>query len=139
MEVKNKTAVEEYQFSGCISGYNVECFVKSEFGGIGCGKHLAGTFLTGVGKILLGMPKGFNRLGESTNLRPEIYNLFDESDWKYNMWNIPCWKFKDEFGNTIVRGLMPRRNEPFIHIYLEDCLDKIDCLEITQEDVNGMD
>jgi hypothetical protein len=34
---------------------------------------------------------------------------------------------------------MPRKNEPFLHIYLENCLDKIDCLEITEEDINQMD
>jgi hypothetical protein len=34
---------------------------------------------------------------------------------------------------------MPRRNEPFIHVFLENCIEKINCLEITQDDVDGMD
>ena len=44
-----------------------------------------------------------------------------------------------EIQETLVRGFIPRRNEPFLHIFLENCLDKIDCLEITNEDIEDMD
>lgn len=139
MEKQIKDAIESYQCSGCISGSDISCFKKNDTGGTGCGSHMAGTIISGIGNIFLGMPKGFNRLGEYKKLKPNIYQKFEDSDWKYNMWNIPCWKYKNEEGHTFVRGIMPRRNEPFIHIFLEDCLDKINCLEITQDDVNGMD
>ena len=36
-------------------------------------------------------------------------------------------------------SFMPRRNESFIHIFLEKCIDKINCLEISQQDVDEMD
>lgn len=49
------------------------------------------------------------------------------------------WKHLSKDGHTFVRGLMPRLNEPFLHIFLENCIDKIDCLEITQEDIDNMD
>jgi hypothetical protein len=139
MDEKVKKAIEEYQCSGCQCGSDTSCFSKNDETEVGCGKHHAGTFMTGVGKLFLGMPKGFNRVGHFESMKINIFEKFEGCDWEYNMWNIPCWKFKNEFGHTIVRGLMPRRNEPFLHIYLEDCLDKINCLEITQKDVEGMD
>ena len=140
MEKKFKKAIEKYQCSGCVVGGDISCFVKNENGGIGCGKHHAGTMIfPGVGNIFLGMPRGFNRLGEYTKMKPCIFDTFKSSDWKYDTWNIPVWKYLSKEGHTFVRGIMPRRNDPFVHVFLENCLDKINCLEITQEDVNGMD
>jgi hypothetical protein len=138
MEEKFKLAVEEYQCSGCVSGYNVSCF-KPNVSGVGCSRHIAGTMTMGVGSFFLGMPKGFNRVGEYSKMRPNIYENFEVLDWKYDMWNIPVWKHLSKDGHTFVRGFMPRRNEPFIHIFLENCIDKIDCLEISQTDIDGMD
>lgn len=139
METKFKLAIEEYQCAGCVVGSDVSCFEINSNGGIGCGKQHAGTMATGVGKFFLGMPMGFNRLGEYTKLKPNIYDTFESSEWKYDMWNIPVWKYLSKYGHTFVRGIMPRRNEPFIHIFLENCIDKISCLEISQDDVNSMD
>ena len=140
MEAKIKNAIEEYQCTGCVVGGDVSCFSKNETGGVGCGKHHSGTMIwPGVGNIFLGMPIGFNRLGEYTKLKPNIYNTFESSNWEYDMWNIPVWKYLSPQGHTFVRGIMPRRNEPFIHVFLENCIDKIDCLEITQDDINDMD
>lgn len=138
MKNEIKKAIEEYQCSGCMSGHNMLCF-KGNQNGVGCGNHSAGTMISGIGKIFLGMPKGFNRLGECENLKPIIFETFKDSNWEYDMWNIPVWKHLNKDGHTLVRGLMPRRNEPFIHIYLENCMDKINCLEITQDNVNEMD
>jgi hypothetical protein len=140
MEKKFKDAIEEYQCSGCMKGGDISCFKVNEAGGIGCGNHYAGTMISGIGKIFLGMPKGFNRLGEQSGLVPNIFRSFESSSWGYdNKFNRPVWKHLTKDGHTLVRGLMPRKNEPFLHIYLENCLDKIDCLEITEEDINQMD
>lgn len=139
METKFKLAIEEYQCSGCINGGDISCFKENTNGGIGCGNHYAGTTIYGVGKIFLGMPKGFNRLGEQEELKPIIYDTFESSNWKYDMWNIPVWKYLSEEGHTFVRGLMPRRNEPFLHVFLENCIDKINCLEVSRDDVYEMD
>jgi len=138
MKEELKSAVEEYQCSGCISGHDISCFEKSQTG-VGCSKHHAGTIITGIGNIFLGMPTGFNRLGSQNDLKPSIFETFESSGWEYDKWNMPAWKFLSKEGHTFVRGMMPRRNEPFIHIYLENCIDKINCLEISQEDVDGMD
>jgi len=139
MNDKVKNAIEEYQCSGCASGCDISCFEANNRGGIGCGRHIAGTIGGDIGTFFLGMPKGFNRLGEYTSLKPNIYNTFESSEWTYNMWNIPVWKHLSKDGHTFVRGFMPRRNAPFIHVFLENCLDRINCLEITQDDVDGMD
>ena len=132
-----KSAIEEYQCSGCVSGCDISCFEKDYTAGIGCGKHRAGTFCLGVGSMFLGMPKGFNRLGQLSGMQPSIYATYTEGH--YDMWNIPVWKYKNPIGHTFVRGIRPRKNEPFLDIFLEDCLEKIDCLLITQDDVNCMD
>ncbi len=131
--------IKDYQCLGCICDNDMSCFKGNQTGGVGCGKHNAGTFVSNKGKVFLGMPTGFDRLGFAEKMKPNIYETFESSDWYYNKWNVPVWKYKNEKGHTFVRGIMPRRNEPFIHIYLEDCLNKIDCLEITQADVDDMD
>lgn len=140
MEENIKLAVQEYQCSGCVCGSNISCFEPNGLGGVGCGRHVAGTSAPFIGKFFLGMPKGFNRLGIYNDIKPLIFESFDKFDWGgYDKFNVPFWKYLNEDGHTFVRGFMPRRTEPFIHVFLEDCRDKIDCLEITQEDVDNMD
>lgn len=139
MNSKVKDAIEKYQCSGCISGCDISCFKTCDTGN-GCGAHYAGTYISNIGKILLGMPKGFNRLGEIADLKPYIFENFKDSDYgEYDKWNIPVWKYLSKDGHTFVRGMTPRLNKPFIHIYLEDCMSEINCLEITQEDIDYMD
>jgi len=138
METIIKNAIEEYQCSGCMTGCDITCFKPNSIGGIGCGNHYAGTMISFIGKIFLGMPIGFNRLGKNESLKPMIYKSFDECDW-YDKFNIPVWKYLSKDGHTFVRGFIPRRNDSFIHIFLENCIDKINCLELTQEDIDAMD
>lgn len=139
MKTKSKSAIENYQCSGCVSGSDISCFKKCKTGGIGCGNHMSGTMISSIGKVFLGLTKGFDRLGYDEKLIPHIYESFNKCDWSYCKFNIPVWKYLNENGHTLVRGLMPRLNQTFIHIYLEDCRDKIDCLEITQQDCDDMD
>jgi len=139
MKSKLKKAVEEYQCIGCMKGCDISCYKEKQDFGIGCGEHFAGTYISSIGKVFLGMPKGFNRLGIAEETKIQIYNSYEECDWQFDMWNIPVWKHLDENGNTLVRGIMPRRNKPFIDIFLENCIDKIDCFEITKEHIEQMD
>jgi hypothetical protein len=135
MKEEIKNAVETYQCPGCTHGSNIKCFAPSAHGEE-CGKHSAGTF-TPAGRIFLGLGTGFNRVGPVEKFYPQIFKTLQEG--MYNKFNIPAWKHLDANGNTLVRGIMPRRNEPFLHIYLGDFRDQIDCLEITQDDINEMD
>jgi hypothetical protein len=64
-------------------------------------------------------------------MKPNIFEKFEDG-WGYNEFNYPAWKHLNENGHTIVRGLSPRINVPFIHIFLENCREKINCFEITE-------
>jgi hypothetical protein len=131
------TAVKEYQCPGCVSGG--ECFEKDPCSEA-CDKHHAGTLLCGIGKLFLGLPNGFNRLGEC-NTKIQIFNTFGQLKdlWSYDKFNVPVWKHLNECNHTIIRGISPRINCPFIHIVLENCMDKVNCLEITSKNIEEMD
>ena len=128
--------IKEYQCPGCIKDDN-DCFIQGEIG-ISCITHHPATYVSNVGKIFLGLPKGFNRIGTVTDMNINIFHT-DKPDKQYNIFNIPVWKYINEAGHTIVRGIMPRINTPFIHIYLYDCVKEINCIEITQEMLKSID
>lgn len=148
-------AVKEYQCSGCVGGPAGECYVKYHKG-VGCGKHCPGTMAISQGTLFLGMERGFNRLGpvgykDMPIMIFENEKQFNE-EWDspsplikkaknnlYDNFNVAVWKYLDKFGSTIVRGLSPRVNAPFLHIFLKDVRDQINCLEITQKDIDEMD
>ena len=134
--------IKEYQCSGCVNGPPFACYKTNQTvpGQIQCMNHIPGTFFSHQGQIFLGLPQGFNRLGPGPveNMKLFIFPEFMDG-WGYDMFNVPVWKYRDKFGHIIVRGLCPRSNSPFLHIFLEDCLDRIDCREITNADLQTMD
>jgi len=145
------TAIKTYQCPGCTCGIGPDCATKCDTG-IGCGAHCPGTIVSGIGTIYLGMPKGFNRRGNAATMPLHIFESYESFliAWKrvnisvsntsgYNLWNIPVWKNLDEHGSTLIRELSPRVNSPFLHVILEDCRSKINCLEITSEIQSEMD
>ena len=142
----DKKSIKEYQCSGCVCGSSPEddCFDCTDEEDQ-CSKHCAGTSISNIGRIFLGMPKGFDRLGRSGSeknpVKIYIYKSFDELKrvWEYDFLNVPCWKYKNDKGHVFVRGMSPRINEPFLHIILEDCIDKVNCHELTPENLQGMD
>jgi hypothetical protein len=85
------------------------------------------------GKIALGFPKGFNRVGDGVQI-----DIFTDVP-NYNALNVPVWKRLDENGNTLVRGLSPRINNTFLHVYQGDVLAKIDCFEVTDDFLAAID
>lgn len=137
-----KKAVEEYQCPGCVTGSDISCYENASTVGSACSSHCAGTRITPyLGRIFLGMPKGFNRLGESDTASIIIFNdaAHQRNDFLYDKLNVPVWKYKNSNGDVFVRGLIPRLNNPFLHIIIGGNIDSIDCLEITQKDIEGMD
>lgn len=129
-------AIKEYQCLGCVCGVDTECYLKSN--DLSCSKHVPGTMGSGIGTFFLGMPKGFCRIGMCDKIRINIFRKFEDG-WGYNFLNIPVWKYLDKNGNTLVRGISPRINSPFLQIFLENCIDKIECYKITEDDLDGMD
>lgn len=133
-----KKAVETYQCPGCVTGSNISCY-ESVYK-VECENHVAGTTIQPyVGRIFLGMPKGFNRLGPDDEYKIYILETLASCEWYKTKFNIPVWKYLDRQGNTLVRGISPRLNKGWIHIFLEDCRDKINCIEITNKDIEEMD
>lgn len=140
------SAIKEYQCSGCSCGSSPSdsCFKKSTIAGSGCGAHSPGTMFFGdcMNTIFLGMPTGFNRVGpmDSKSLPLLVFATPDESaTFPYDKFNVPVWKHRTKEGHTLVRGLTPRRNCPFIHVHLHDYMGDLDCIEITNSDIEQMD
>ena len=89
MKTEVKNAIEQYQCSGCVGGSDISCYEKGY--NQECDKHVAGTMVSGIGSILLGMPKGFNRLGPAKH-DVKIY-IFEncEDSWCDDKFNIAIW------------------------------------------------
>ena len=137
MEKHIKKAIEKYQCTGCAYGSDTSCYEKSAKS-FECEKHVAGTTILGIGRIFLGMPKGFDRLEFNDKTTIYVFDKFENCDWDYSKFNIPIWKHLNEHNHTLVRGVCPRTNFSWIHIFLENCMDKINCLEITKNDIDKM-
>ncbi len=131
MKTKKIKFVKEYQCSGCVCGSDPKT-CPSYQDDHGCASQVAGTSILGEGTIFLGLPPLLARLGEYKRMR--IYIL---SDWEeFKRWMMEVGQTPE--GHTIVKGLMPRLNYPFIHIFLDKkCWDKIDCSELTDKDMGG--
>lgn len=140
-EEKEKSPIEMYQCLGCTNYPYPQCFKKSDIG-IGCDKHSAGTTIgPSMSRIFLGLPKGLCKLGPQRDMRVYIFENFEQQNqqWKYDKFNIPVWKYKDEHNHIIIRGYMPRLNKGFIHIILSGDFGKLNCFEITDKDLEEMD
>lgn len=139
-------AIKEYQVPGCVNNFDDNNF-EQKGGGVEWSDHVPGTIIAPyIGMIFLGMPKPFSRMGAAhkefiDDLKINMFKDFKhlQEICTYDKFNIPCWKYRNKKGHIFVRGLMPRINRPFLHIILEDCLDKINCLELTEKDIKGMD
>ncbi len=138
--MNTEEAVKEYQCPGCVNGPYVGCF-KVKNVGVGCGSHCAGTAVSSIGAIFLGLPKGFNRKGDSKMMDVTIFKTYMEASngWGYDWLNIAVWKYLDERGNTIVRGMSPRINYSWVHVILGDCRAKFGCYEVTEANINMID
>ena len=136
--METKEIIEKYQCYGCGGEGYAKCYNNTSMRDFACSDFVSITYVYPGGKIFLGLPKGFKRLGPYSTMKINIFIKFSDG-WKYNKYNIPVWKYRDKNNNTIIRGISPRINMPFIHIFIEDCLDKIECIEITDKDIEGMD
>jgi len=133
--------VKIYQCPGCVSSpEDSDCYRKSsEHSNNACDNHCPGTLAVNIGKLMLGFPKGFDRVGFASKVFICIFDKFEDG-WDYDKFNIPVWKYYDtENDTTLVKGLSPRICMIFIHIYAGDARDKIDCLELTKDDIEEMD
>ena len=138
-----KEAIKEYQCPGCVCGCDLTCGSYNEDNiGSGCIGHVVGTICSNnIGHIFLGLFRGFNRVGMIKKMPLTIFKSQDQQEkiFNYDIFNIPVWKNQNEAGRIFIRGLSPRINMPFLHIILEGNFEKIDCIEITKEQLDKMD
>lgn len=133
-----KNAIENYQCAGCVNGPALTCYLKNNSFGLQCDQHAPGTIIMPiVGRVFMGLPTGFNRIGDSKNCTVHIFESFTED--QYNMYNVPVWKHLNKKGHTLVRVYVPRLNHSRVEIFLENCLDKISCEEISLSQIKAMD
>lgn len=122
-EKRQLKMIEGFQCPGCTLGHNTQCGsfkVREErnpFNGaecFSCASHSAGTFVLGLGKIYLGLPKGFCRSGTMENMRVDLYLKEEPPLW--DDLNVPVWALKRE-GFLFVRVYSPRVNQTRVEVH----------------------
>ena len=114
--------ISEFQCPGCTCGTSpcTECESYKPQGGESwvCAGHSAGTMILGIGKIFLGMPKGFDHVGpnEQIGQRYQMIRLWQAGTspaWDYL--NVPVWA-REKDGYLFVRTYCPRLNRSFVDV-----------------------
>lgn len=115
--------IEEFQCPGCVCGSDIKCgaFELGRTNGVCCKGHVPGTMIVGVGSILLGMPRGFNRVGDwrgeggftKGDTRIRLFTKGNMPEW--NDLNVPVWAMVEE-GYLYVRTYLPRVNRTFVDV-----------------------
>jgi hypothetical protein len=140
MKSISKQYAEKYQCPGCSNGVDTKCgFHSLALYRHDCQMHHPGTMEVGTGKLFLGLPSGFNRLGVYNEMKIEIYPENEDLADLFDKYNLPVWKTKYQ-DDTLVRGLRPRKNEPFLVVIQgQSKFDTINCVEITEDEWAVMD
>lgn len=118
--------VEDIQCPGCAAGLNPETCsafkLKTDTDGgeancFSCGGWCPGTRQAYIGRIALGLPKGFCRIGMVDLHEDSNYiRLFEKTeDTRYDRFNIPVWAMEKD-GYLYVRVISPRNNWFFVDV-----------------------
>lgn len=106
--------IEKFQCPGCVCGSNTKCgsFRLSEIpdGGFTCASHVPGTSMFPGGKILLGLPKGFNKVGDN---KLEVWLYTKDKNFTFDHLNVPVWAMQEN-GYTFIRVYSPRINKGIV-------------------------
>jgi len=108
--------VVNFQCPGCIRGpMETGCFRKDD-SNESCSNHRPSTFIGGIGRIMLGLPKGFNRCGPTdlSLMNSSPIRIFREMP-TYDRLNVPVWATETD-GCLLVRVFMPRLGMHFVDI-----------------------
>lgn len=112
--------IEKFQCPGCCAGSDMKCgaFKLSKGYGVSCLGHAPGTFIIGGGTFALGLPKGFDKVGQSQErdeADPYIRIWVKGTAPTWNKFNIPVWALEEE-GFLFVRTYCPRINTAYVDI-----------------------
>lgn len=114
--------VEEFQCSGCVAGMDVRCGkfklwrLDKQFA---CQNQCAGTRHLGIanGLMALGLPKGFDRVGQAEGRQQDIYVRLS-ADKDLGLWdklNVAVWALEQD-GYLFVRTFSPRINKSYVDV-----------------------
>lgn len=124
--------VHTYQCLNCVNGDNISCKMPSIIG-VGCSRVM----LSDVSPKFYKLPIG----GYDNPPRMFLFSSFDNGkdiSWgEYGKDKTPVYKYLDKYGNTLVKGIIKDSLTPFIDVYPENCLDKINCELITNHYLNA--
>lgn len=115
-------AIKEFQCCGCVSGSSPKTcdqfkLTSSESGEGHCENHCPGTMMFPGGRMLLGMPVGFNKL-RGVEQKQFVYIFEKETPIQgYCPLNMPLWAMEHE-GNLLVKVASPRILAFRIEVYL---------------------
>jgi hypothetical protein len=104
--------VGKFQCVGCVGGCEPSSENVKEIGGgaWACERHVPGTLLFPVGKVMLGLPKGFNRV------RHRLIRLWPgcgSPNW--DDLNVPVWAMEKDC-HLFVRTYSPRINVTWVDV-----------------------
>ncbi len=119
MNPVQRQMIEEFQCPGCVCGAGVDsgCY-EPDGDQFTCDRHCAGTLVSHIGTINLGLPKGFNRLGPlDQRVAGNTIRLYEsvETMPQYNEFNVPVWGMERD-GYLFVRCYMPRVNQTYVDV-----------------------
>lgn len=118
IDVKIIETIEEFQCPGCKNGGDTKCGVfEQKNWNKECSSHSAGTLMGGVGKINLGLPNGFNRMGALHEGMKSNIRILDKETAKdfFDVFNLPTWTLEYK-GHLLVRTYIPRKNISYVDI-----------------------
>lgn len=128
MNDKQKKMIETFQCPGCTNGHGTDSCSSFEFEErhdqhcFNCKGHSAGTFMSGAGCLVLGLPRGFNRYGPLTQNKSDgmpIKLYLEDASNKDVLWdkfNFPTWAMVSD-GFLFVRTYSPRINQCRIQVF----------------------
>lgn len=145
--------IEKFVCPGCVCGSDTRCTrrpyitavdgknVDENTGGLVCEAHVLGTYITDIGHVALGLPKGFNRAGVSGNRRypdRQANNTMLIRCWihRYNpgwdKFNVAVWALEKD-GFLFVRTYQPRINFTVIDIVESGTLELVpDAIDVSE-------
>lgn len=130
---EEREMIEEFQCPGCMAGSDIKCgkFKLWKEWGVSCISHFPSTIMMPGGNIALGLPRGFNKLGDVKELRQKrayirLWIKGTKPDW--DKLNVAVWAMEEK-GYLYVRTYSPRTNLTFVDVIqggkLEDAKDAI--------------
>ena len=131
MNTRQKEMIEKFQCPGCVCGMDTSCvkfYEDKAWNYFCCEKHVPGTRINLAFSIMLGMPKGFNKVSEahmaynvSDRRRNEADRIMHvrlslkETPQVWDNLNVPVWAMEKD-GYLFVRTFIPRVGLHFVDV-----------------------